>query len=132
MRYSLARSCNSQRPLLKHFVQSALCSDNSSSTTCLRAMRTFSLLVDTSIPSDTGVAQEAESRRAPLISTRQTLQFPDTLKSGWLQSVGILKLSLLAASRMVVPSSTETGVLLTFRLTIYLLIMRISFVLMFV
>ena len=118
IRYSAASSCSSQLPFLKQRVQSELCSESSSSITCLRAVRTFSLLVSTSIPSATGVAHEAARSLLPFTSTTHTRQLPAIDRSGWWHSVGMLKLSILAASRMVVPSRTEMGMLFILRFTL--------------
>ena len=47
----------------------------------LRLFRTFSVLVNTSMPSFTGYTQDATSERAPFTSTTQTRQAPISLMS---------------------------------------------------
>ncbi len=59
-----------------------LCSDNNNSTISFLAFLTLSELVCMSMPSATGVEQEAVSVLEPFTSTTQILQLPATQRSG--------------------------------------------------
>ena len=76
------------------------------------------MLVETFMPSATGIEQEATRFRAPSTSTMQTRQAPIACNPSTKQSVGIRMPTFLAAARIVVPSGTSTEILLIVRVGI--------------
>ena len=90
-----------------------------------RALIARSVLVRTTIPSVTGVAQAGARLGRPSTSTTQTRQEAQRC-STWKQSiekwqrVGMRISSFSAASRIVEPASTLTGWSLIFKLTFWL------------
>ena len=83
-------------------------SESSSSSAILRAVRTSSLLVVTTMPSATGIAQEGDSVRRPSICTAQTKHDAAGSMPGTWHMVGMRMPSRFAASSTVVPGSTLT------------------------
>src|SRR5690606_7970289 len=69
-----AKSCNSQLPDFEHTKQSFGWSDSNNSNTILLAFNTRIVLVLTTMPSNTGVAQAGAKFLLPSTSTTQILQ----------------------------------------------------------
>ena len=81
MPYSWHSVCSSQLPERTQDKQDRLWVDKIICSVVLRALRTRSVLVNTSIPSLTGNTQAVASARPPLTSTTQMRQAPISLIS---------------------------------------------------
>ena len=108
--YSAARVCSSHLPFFSQCRQSCGWLAKISSRMVLRALRTFGELVVMSPASSTRLLQAVFSLLLWLSSTRQTRQNARTPRSGWWQREGILMPIFRAASIMVVPDGTVTGI----------------------
>ena len=80
------------------------------SRTPWRMRRTSGLLVWTTMPSETGVWQEAGNPRRPSTCTRQVRHAPIAGMAGSLHSWGTYTPAALIASRMELPSRASTGI----------------------
>ena len=76
--------------------------------TPLRSFLILSVWVWTTMPSETGVVQEAGVPARPSISTRQSRQEPKGSSESVAQSFGILVPRLIAAAMTEVPAGTVT------------------------
>ena len=99
----LGMSSRAGHPVRQGPTQSPAWSESSSSSEVLRAARTSSESVITTIPSAAGVAQEGQRLGRPSIFTAHRKQEADGSKPSTWQSVGMARPSLRAACRMVVP-----------------------------
>ena len=108
--YSAASFCSSHLPFFSQCRQSCGWLARISSRMVLRALRTFGELVVMSPASSTRLLQAVFKRLLQLSSTRHTRQKARTPKSGWWQRDGMLMPILRAASIMVVPDGTVTGI----------------------
>ena len=96
-------------PVASQVMQSLGWSEMISSSTSLRRPSISVVDVVTTMPSVTGVVQDATGRGMPFTCTMQRRQPPEGVSLGWLQSVGMWIPFRRAASRMVVLFGTVSS-----------------------
>ena len=104
-----AKVSNSQSPEFSCRAHGEGWSTIKSSSSVFRALKTFSVFVETFIPGSTGRTHAADKTRAP-VSTRHNLQTPTGVSFCKWQSVGIETPFIRAASKTVVPAGTRIAV----------------------